>query len=333
MKSYDNGSTWQKIQVYNSPFSPYTGGETPPFGAGDGTQAIALDNDGMVHLVFGRMKYKYSQNTLFYYPGTEGLVYWHEGMAELDSTILSSYTLDLLEQGGNLVGYMVPFGGDSTVSGFGLYYTSLTSHPEINIDRDDNILVIWSGVAPGYKLDEKNYRHIFANSSINGGSSWQGVADLTYGEEFVTAECAFPSLAPRFTDGKAHIAFQTDGLPGINVFTSEHPPIQNNMVYLNLLMSDFLGLDDGPGTSPPVISAYPNPFRNYLTIKVHLQKSSEVTIKLSDLMGNLVHVSGPAMEKVGESNFKINGESLPNGFYFYTVILNGQVTTGKLVKR
>ena len=35
MKSYDNGTTWTKSIVYDSPYSPYPGGPTPIYGAGD----------------------------------------------------------------------------------------------------------------------------------------------------------------------------------------------------------------------------------------------------------------------------------------------------------
>jgi len=44
----------------------------------------------------------------YFYPTTEGMIYWNESMPMLDSTVISSYTLENLEAWGNLVGWVVP---------------------------------------------------------------------------------------------------------------------------------------------------------------------------------------------------------------------------------
>jgi hypothetical protein len=129
MKSFNNGENWEFIEVYESPFYPPPGLPLINFGAGDGSQEIALDSEDNVHLVYGRMVYQYNDaGELLFYPASEGVIYWNESMPKLDSTIVSSYTLDFLIAGGNLAGQIV----DPGISGIGdipTYYASLTSHP------------------------------------------------------------------------------------------------------------------------------------------------------------------------------------------------------------
>ncbi|MEZ5195355.1 MAG: hypothetical protein R2764_02825 [Bacteroidales bacterium] len=174
MKSYNNGDSWEKIEVYHSPYSPYPGGATPTFGAGDFTSSVALDSQGKAHVTFGRLRYYYNNQSVQYYlPATEGIVYWNEDMDALDSTSISSYTLDNLISKGNLIGWITPHNGDSTLMGWGNYYVSLTSYPQINIDEQDRIFVIYSGVTAGYDNGVKNFRHIFGNSSNDGRLSME----------------------------------------------------------------------------------------------------------------------------------------------------------------
>ena len=60
MKSYNNGDSWEKIVVFDSPLTPYPGGGSPVIPGGDATQAVALDSQGKAHVVFGRMIQYYS---------------------------------------------------------------------------------------------------------------------------------------------------------------------------------------------------------------------------------------------------------------------------------
>ena len=56
MKSYDNGNTWEKVTFYQSPdpFFDGNGGDLPMCGGGDGYNDVAIDDEGKVHVVFGR---------------------------------------------------------------------------------------------------------------------------------------------------------------------------------------------------------------------------------------------------------------------------------------
>ena len=190
MKSIDNGDTWDQISVYENPYSTYSGGATPRFGAGDGTSAIALDSEGKAHVVFSRMVYYYNyQSQLLYVPATEGLIYWNESMPMLDTTSVSSYTLEHLEEGGNLIAWVT---GGTSLLGFGTYYLSLTTWPQILIDEYDRIFVVYSGVSPICHNEVMNYRHVFMNSSDDSGETWNGIEDINNNLLYSFSECIFP---------------------------------------------------------------------------------------------------------------------------------------------
>ncbi len=110
-KSYDNGDTWEIIPVFNSPIS----GTEPPddsgwIPCGVGSSACALDSEGNVHVAFSRNAYQFVGGPLTlnnYRPYTDGVIYWNESMEPLDTTTISTYTLDYLEAGGYLVGWVM----------------------------------------------------------------------------------------------------------------------------------------------------------------------------------------------------------------------------------
>ena len=335
MKSYDNGDTWQKIEVYNSPYSPYPGGPTPVFGAGDFTSSVALDSQGKAHVTFGRLKYYYNnQGVNYYIPGTEGIVYWNEDMPPLDSTSISSYTLDILINKGNLIGWIPPFNGDSTVIGWGNYYVSLTSYPQINIDDQDRIFVLYSGIAAGYHNGTKNFRHIFGNSSNDGGLTWNGIKDFNTDLVYNVAECMYSPLSPNFNDNKIHFFFQKDDSPGIHIWTNEHSAATNNMIYMPVDIPVLTGTNEIKNTqneSDFQVMVYPNPSNGQINLGLHLNNTDVFTFFLSDLNGKtILHKELGVLDR-GENQFELNLSNLKPGIYFYQLIGSHSQAKGKFI--
>ena len=335
MKSFDNGDTWQKIIVYDSPYSPYQGGATPTYGAGDITQSVALDSQGKAHLVFGRMKYYYNNlGTLYYFPATEGVIYWNENMSPLDTTIISSYTLDFLINNGNLIGWVTPYNGDSTLIGWGSYYVSLTSYPQINIDEQDRIFILYSGVAAGYDNGEKNFRHIFGNSSNDGGLTWNGIKDFNTDINYLYSECMYSAMSPTFTDNKIHFFFECDPFPGLHVWTNEHIAVNNDIVYMSADISFLTGTEYPALTlqnSTEVSQNYPNPFNEKTCLIVKLHKKSHLHLLILNTMGQEVRNKDYGMKEVGKFMIEINRDNLPEGLYFYVISSGEDKNTGKMI--
>ncbi len=334
MKSYDNGITWQKSIVYDSPYSPYPGGSTPTYGAGDITQSIALDNQGMAHVTFGRMKYYYNNlGNLFYFPATEGLIYWNENMDMLDSTIVSSYTLDKLINNGNLIGWVIPYNGDSTLIGWGSYYVSLTSWPQINIDEQERIFVLYSATAAGYDNGSKNFRHIFGNSSNDGGNTWNGIKDFCTDINYLFAECNYPAMSPTFINNTIHFYFETDPEPGLHVWTNEHNPTTNEFVYMPVEIPFLTGEQEyitHENNSDGVCLNYPNPFNNYTHIEFKSKKAEIIQLNIYNSEGKQIRSTQYNCQK-GQNRIKLKRDQLTQGLYFYTIIQNYKIFNGKFI--
>jgi len=286
MKSTDNGTTWQKIPVYDNGMSPYPGGEILPYGGGDGSSACALDAQGNAHVVFGRMVWTYDvNNTLFYFPQTEGLIYWREGMPLLDTTVISSYTLDYLEAGGNLVGTLL--GDPTTIIGVQAYNSkSMTTYPQINIDGD-NIFVIWSAIAPGFDNTVSNFRHICGRSSMDGGNTWDDITDYTSDIVHAYMECALPAMAPGFPGGNAHFCFWEDPEPGAGVWPSVHAPMENTLVSM-VVPTGFVGIGEPSANFDGILEIHPNPFTSRGYIRVVPARPAHITLKIVNSPGQTV---------------------------------------------
>ncbi len=333
-KSTDNGDTWTYTEVYNSPFYPATGEYTDPFGAGDGSQALSIDSEGTVHLVYGRMRHVYDETgAAFYYPATDGVIYWNENMPPLDTAIISTYTLEYLAENGNLVGQVVGDGIAGLID-FPAYFMSLTSHPQILIDGMDRIFVIWSGVAPEFSNGLYNYRHIYGNSSSDGGLTWNGIEDLTDELVFLFSECAYPALAPNIVNGELHFTFQEDGEPGIFVWAASQTEITSNSIqYLSIDTEVLTGTGAAAaGVSGPVVGQnYPNPFLDATWIEVKLDRPMEVGFSVTDISGRTVHTE--VIENNGSTTHRIrfDRQQLTGGVYYYTVSTGSGSFSGKMI--
>jgi hypothetical protein len=331
MKSYDNGDNWTQVVAYDSPYTPYTGEETPTYCGGDGTQACAIDSKGNVHVVFGRMQHVFdSTGAGFYYPATEGIVYWNETMPSLDTTILSTWTLDYLLEGGNLIGWIPPNNGDSTLIGYGIYFVSLTSHPQMHIDSEDNIYVVWSAPAPGYDNTEMNYRHIFANGSNDDGQHWTGIKDLNTDLLYVFSECIYPVMSPNFANDKVHLTFQTDGLPGINVWTGGHDPVENTIMYQQRDIDEFIvGVGEHRAKGKELaVSVVPNPVVGEFVVMLGGMGAAQTEIQITDLTGRVVKEISSR-----DSQVLVDGSDWKPGIYLITATCGDRTAFGKVLKK
>lgn len=337
MKSFDNGNTWDKISVYENPYSPYEGGATPRFGSGDGTSAIALDSEGNAHVVFSRMVYYYDDmSTPHYYPATEGLIYWNETMPMLDTTAVSSYTLDHLQDGGNLIGWVTSSSGDSTLVGWATYYLSLTSWPQIVIDPDDNIYVVYSGVAADYDNNFENYRHIYANSSNDNGETWNGLMDINTDLIYTYSECIFPAISPIVQNSKLNICFQYDEEPGLYVWIGQQQnPTDNTIQHISLDASIFVGTEENYHKESKLYlcSNYPNPFKDQTSIEFQLNQESNVILQIRDITGKLKINYDLGLKEEGNNVIQFENRNLKSGIYFYTLITENEAYSGKMVVR
>ncbi|NQV03339.1 MAG: T9SS type A sorting domain-containing protein [Bacteroidia bacterium] len=330
-KSNDNGDTWEKIVVYQAPYTPFDLPDlTPVFGSGDGTSAIALDSQGMAHVVFGRMLWFYDiagGEGWYYYPlSTEGLIYWNETMPVMDSTTVSSFTLDFLEAGGNLVGWLV---GDTATLEIPTdqphYGVGLTSMPQLGLDAEDNLFLAYSALAPDYFSGQYYFRHIYSNASFDGGATWTGIKDMTDGVVFWYSECVYPGVSP-IVDEEVHIIFQEDFTPGTG--SGEEAYIN----HMNFPKAFFVGIPDASVPSGFIVSQnYPNPATQSTQFEIRMEKTANVSVSILNLVGNTLKKIDLGRLNPGTNLISLNLSGLPKGIYTYCVEVEGQRVTRKMM--
>jgi hypothetical protein len=331
-KSEDNGTTWEKIKVYEAPYSPF---DLPDisniFGGGDGSSAIVLDSQGKAHVAFSRMLHIYDvvsnpPGGWYFYPATEGMIYWNESMPMLDSTVISSYTLENLEAWGNLVGWVVPDTGTITLpDGQPNYGVGLTSGPQLGIDADDNLFLAWSALAPLFSNGDFFFRHIYSNGSFDGGESWTGIKDMTGTIEFSGSECVYPAIAP-IVDDEIQLVFQEDFTPGTG--SGE----ENLIDHMNFPKEFFVGISSPE--QPAIMNCtgfFPNPAREFSSLEVILEQASDIKISISTIEGKVVRHEAIGTRQKGRSRISVDLSGMAPGIYFCTISSGTDNVTKKLI--
>ena len=79
------------------------------------------------------------------------------------------------------------------------------------------------------------------------------------------------------------------------------------------------------------ISAYPNPFHGNTNISLSLVKASEVTITVSNMLGQKVYETNKGLVNAGTYTYTIDGKMLQSGIYYFTVKAGSSTVTNKMI--
>ncbi len=90
-----------------------------------------------------------------------------------------------------------------------------------------------------------------------------------------------------------------------------------------------VGIDDQLEVSS--FKNYPNPFSGSTTFEYTLKEASQVELSVFDQMGRSVASVYEGTQPAGEQQIEWQSENLPAGVYFYSLKIDGQVATGKMV--
>ena len=101
---------------------------------------------------------------------------------------------------------------------------------------------------------------------------------------------------------------------------------------IRLLVSETAGVKDDVAELTSSLNAYPNPASNNATISYTLNKSGNVRIVVTDIMGReVMNMNQGSQVAGGTYTVNMNTANLSNGTYFYTLSVNGERQTKKLV--
>ena len=248
MKSLDGGNTWTKTIIFQHPYPNFQENTTlvtdSPFVC-DGHLAVQLDNFGKAHVVFGIMRVlndNLSDGETSYFPATDGLAYWKEG-----NPAFPNLNPDLLFTLGKLAGWMQDHNGngvlfdnipisDTSFANYGM--GSLTSQPQISIDNNGDIYIIFTSIVEDQiSWNSKYYNHIWGRKMCALSNSWGNFIEITGGMDYDLVECLFPAFS-KTLDSRLHFTFLYDFEPGLAI-TGESPIGYNSIFYIGIDKIDF----------------------------------------------------------------------------------------------
>ncbi len=346
MKSYDGGDTWEKVIFYESPMPFFTGNEgtLPRCGGGDGYNAVAIDDEGMIHVAFGRQIHIDDDpaDGWSYYPYSDGLVYWNETMPALDTADITNDIIPddwenhPLYQKGELAAWTQPH-GDDTIVGVAPYYGSLVTMPQLAVTRDAAgtkiVTFFYSGLAVGFSNQElgQNYRHIWTRKTeLDGTGAYSDFEDLTGDIVHIFSECVYPSMFP--ANNTFHVLYETDNLPGNSLQPTggNHAPVNNNMVYLPVSPYP-VGVVNANSVSFDVLQNMPNPATDETMIVVKTQNAATINLTISNMLGQQIYTDQEVANAAGAYSFRVNVSDFNTGVYFYTVTVGDKSVSKKMI--
>ncbi|MEI7500905.1 MAG: T9SS type A sorting domain-containing protein [Bacteroidota bacterium] len=334
MKSTDNGATWTKIMVLSNANSKVPAGITyvPSFYSGDGAVAVEMDHSGVIHMAFGKGGGYQTGTSKYILVNVNGLIYWNTTMP----MVQDSLDLDSLAAHGNLLAavYNGPNPGDTIIAAPS-YRVGLSSHPQIAIDDFDNFYCLYSAVTPGNPSpDPYNYRHIWATVKFHDKDTWSELMDLNEGALYMFLEFAFPNMAKYVLNDNLNVIYQTSEQPGSAVQVTTIAVHNNNYEHRVIPISTFW--PTGIGNSQAVVKNsvgqnFPNPVKVATSFTVNLEKQANVIVEVSNVMGQKVMSMDKGVVNSGAQKFTIDCSQFTSGVYFYTVKMNGESFTHKMI--
>ena len=259
LKSTDNGNTWTKTTVldnHNLDTSFVGNNNSKGVITNDDSFDLVIDDNGVVHC-FATMGitddggFIYADHDLYYTSGA-GILYWKEGMLEVDTIAFPDYGYD-----GNP--------NDYGIDGAERYGNFFQSYPTASFDASGNIYLLYSAIVEGTQFinttsnDTVGYNDIYMVYSLDNGATWCktndpiNVAEDVYGQlgGTPTQDEVFPCAVPKVVNGFLDFTFQSDyNRPGLALVDDTHP--NDHLNYIIHSRMDVNGLTSC--TSVPVVA-------------------------------------------------------------------------------
>ncbi len=342
MKSTDGGDTWTKTLIYEAPYplwDPAAMFATDTFYCADGAHSLDIDMNGKVHVAFG-INRTYSDGAgTFWFPFVDGVGYWNEDRPVFSNTMnaLNPYG----EEGSelvddySLVGWAQDVDGDGEITWleeYGTYYMGASSMPSIHVDDMGKVYIVFSSITETYDNGLKNYRHIWARGANNDGQFWGSFTDLTGDLIHIFDECIYPSLS-HSSDDYLYLNYMFDNEPGLHVQGDLHAATENKYNFMKVPKMELgIGIEEKPAILDiDVAQNQPNPFSATSTVYVNLRKASELSLEVTNMMGQVVYRVDAGQATAGLNKLTIDGSRLSNGVYFYTVRAGEAMVSKKMI--
>lgn len=360
LRSDDNGETWEKTTIWEHPI-PFYDIATQYIDTcfvPDNSAQVAIDPNGMAHVVFGisRVLRDQSNQPSYFssFPYYDGVGYWNESM---ESPIPESpdgpyFTLnpDYLFTTSNLIGWTQDVNGDDEIvfEGTGgppsdfpfanYRQLGLSTMPTITIDENGVIAVAFSSVTETFVTSSGlyNYRHTWVRTSPDLGFTWGEFHDLQAGNIFhIYDECIYPQFTSKSSADEFRIMYQADELVGVYLEESEQlEPSLNKTIFSAVDKSLVVEIKELVKHEVPEFSIsriYPNPATCITNILIDAGFRANIIVEVFSLTGQLVINHPETTIEKGLKNVPLDVSSLLPGVYFCRVSSGEFIETRKLI--
>jgi len=336
MKSNDNGENWTKIPILSNANSkvPTTVAYLPPWYSSDGSVACEMGKNGVIHVCSGVGGGTITSSTKYILIDQNGLIYWNTTMPMLQDSL----DLNVLDANGQLLGYYEdgPNPGDTLQALPPSYRVGMTSHPNISIDDAGNMVVIWDGITwqNPQNSTHYNYRHIWTRGWNYATQQWAWPQlDLNNSIDYIYLEFVFPSMGKILLNNNFDYIYQTANTPGSAVLTTTLATQTCNIEHRQLPVSTSVNVGVPTHDSKKIFVGqnFPNPVTGTTAFNVYLDKTANVIVEVSNVTGENVMTIDNGFVTSGAHQFTIDASHLDTGLYFYTVKINGQSYTHKMI--
>lgn len=334
-KSADAGETWTKTIIDSFPAPAFNYkvilADTPM--TNDGALAVRLDNSGKAHCFWAISRVldvDTNNNTLSFFPGQNTIAYWYEGRP--DSIVRAGFSPEDPSDGdedwaiGSVIENRAQYGN-----------MSMTTAPYAVSNGDTLFLLYHSRTDNDQDQQDIAFTDVYVTYSLNNGASWSNPVNLTGGDNLLglsteqafvsaAADCA-TSLKLTFmnttTQGFYDATDNNNKLGPFDVVYYEVPVIDvisNTLIGLNKV-NNLFSLEQN----------YPNPFTHSTNVPVNLNRSSDVTISVVNMVGQAMYSNTFTNNVTGLNTFEVNMSSAKPGIYFYTVEVGDFKVTRKMI--
>lgn len=323
LKSTDEGMTFTQTIIWEHPYPFYPPGfVTDTFYCADGAHHLAIDSEGMVHVVFGINRSYADGAGSYWFPLVDGVVYWNENRPVFSNNLnaLCPYAdceYSELVEDYSLIGWAqdVNQNGEWDILGEpGLYYIGASSQPQITVNEQDEIIVVYSSITETYNNGTQDYRHLWMRFSPN-GDWWGNFYDLNSGTSQMFDECVFPSIATAWNEDEIYVVYQSDNEPGTAMGGDMDPYTLNSICFPGFTTD----LTDHTPNSFWVSQNFPNPAKNRTAINIEVSTPLEARIELINSLGIEVIEMETGLLMPGSHNISLDLQGCPPGIYMYVV--------------
>lgn len=355
-KSTDYGDSWTKSVPDSFAFGAFEWGSEiveEAVTSNDGAIDVLIDNNGVVHIVAGRVSYSDDDTTddLARSGSYFNLYHWSENEPEwkicgtpidmdgqnnangapYDITAETTNSMGTDGNPGNGLAYAARYGG-----------TSISTHPSISVDANNNLYITWDAPVEFTFNDYlANYRDVHISYSTDGGANWAVSQNAT---QIRSREAVFACLTKK-TDDFVHFIFQMDEHPGTNLQNSGsgnlHPNVRNTIYYAAIPVQDLmdgrlgqndLSVDKTQKDAKVFVVAQnqPNPFSQETNVMIYMRSGSELSYTITDATGKIVDTRNLGYKNAGNHDITISGNDLTTGVYFYTLTTKDSEVTKKM---